>query len=266
MSRFGGYEDQPFLAELYDFIPGYAGRPDVNFFLTFSRLVDGKILELGCGTGRILIPTAVAGCQIVGLDISKYMLAKCREKLRNEPEEVQERVRLVLVNMINFELKETFSLITTPFRSFQHLVSIDDQLACLQCANRHLLKGGKLILDLFQTDPKRINNPKYMEETEDFPEVDLPDGGKFRRTHRISAFHRGEQYNDVELIFYVTYPSGKTKRLVQAFPFRYFFRYEVEHLLFRCGFKVVELFGDYDKSPLSNDSPEMIFVAEKCKD
>ncbi len=128
-----------------------------------------------------------------------------------------------------------------------------------------MLKGGKLVLDLFQTDPKRINNPKYMEETEDFPEVELPDGGKFRRTHRISAFHRAEQYNDVELIFYVTYPSGKTKRLVQAFPFRYFFRYEVEHFLFRCGFKVVELFGDYDKSPLSNDSPEMIFIAEKCE-
>jgi hypothetical protein len=54
--------------------------------------------------------------------------------------------------------------------------------------------------------------------------------------------------------------------LVYAFPYRYFFRYEVEHLLVRCGFRVVELFGNFDKSPLVDDSPEMIFVAEKCEE
>jgi len=266
MNKFGGYENHPFLAELYDFTPDYDKRPDVDFFLSFSSSTSGKTLELGCGTGRILIPTAVAGCLITGLDISEYMLAKCREKLGNQPEEVQKRVQLISGNMVNFKLKETYSLITTPFRPFQHLLSVDDQLACLQCSNRHLLKGGKLILDLFQTDPKRINNPEYMEETEDFPNVELPDGRKFRRTHRVSAFHQPEQYNDVELIFYVTHKDGKIERLVQAFPFRYFFRYEVEHLLSRCGFKVLELYRDYDKSPISNDSPEMIFVGEKCED
>jgi hypothetical protein len=112
-------------------------------------------------------------------------------------------------------------------------------------------------------DPNRIANPAYTEESEDFPDVELPDGRTFRRAHRIVAFHRAEQYNDVELIFYVTYPTGKTMRLVQEFPFRYFFRYEVEHLFAQTGFRVTELFGDFDKSPLSNDSPEMIFVAEK---
>jgi hypothetical protein len=48
-----------------------------------------------------------------------------------------------------------------------------------------------------------------------------------------------------------------------AFTVRYFFRYEVEHLLARCGFRVVEVFGDFDRSPLADASPEMIFVAEK---
>ena len=70
MSKFGGYEDHPFLAELYDFTPNYAKRPDVDFFLTYSRSAGGKTLELGCGTGRILILTAAAGCQITGLDFS----------------------------------------------------------------------------------------------------------------------------------------------------------------------------------------------------
>jgi hypothetical protein len=53
--------------------------------------------------------------------------------------------------------------------------------------------------------------------------------------------------------------------LVHEFPFRYFFRYEVEHLLTQSGFKVAELFGNFDRSPLTNNSPEMIFVAEKCQ-
>lgn len=53
--------------------------------------------------------------------------------------------------------------------------------------------------------------------------------------------------------------------MVQAFPFRYFFRHELEHLLARCGLKIVDLFGNYDKSPLMDDSPEMVFVAEKCE-
>jgi hypothetical protein len=68
----------------------------------------------------------------------------------------------------------------------------------------------------------------------------------------------------VEIIHYVTYPDGRTERLVQAFPFRYFFRYEVEHLLARCGFRVIDLFGSFDRSPLQDNSPEMIFVAAKC--
>lgn len=266
MSTFGGYEDQSFVAEYYDFISGYAGRPDVEFYLDFSRSASGTILELGCGTGRILIPTAAAGYPIVGLDLSEYMLAKCREKLQRQHREVQERARIVQGNMTHFDLKETFTLITTPFRSFQHLVSVDDQLACLRCAHRHLAKGGKLILDLFQANPRRMHDPVYTKESEDSPEVELPDGRKLRRTSRTAAFHRAEQCNDTELIYYVTYPDGRTERLVQAFPFRYFFRYEVEHLLARCGFRVAELFGDYDRSPLTDDSPEMIFIAEQCTD
>jgi hypothetical protein len=65
------------------------------------------------------------------------------------------------------------------------------------------------------------------------------------------------------MIHYVTHADGHTERLVQAFPFRYFFRYEAEHLLARCGFRVIELFGAFDRSPLRDNSPEMIYVAEK---
>lgn len=266
MSRYGGYEDQPFLAEYYDYIPGYAGRPDLDFYLEYCRAAEGKILELGCGTGRVLIPAAAAGCRIVGLDLSEHMLAKCREKVAAQPEEVQRRIRLVQGNMARFALVEKFTLVTTPFRPFQHLLSVVDQMSCLRCVNAHLEIGGKLILDLFQVNPRMTYDPACLGEQEDFSGVRLPDGRVLSRTHRIAGFHRSEQYNDCELIFHVTHPDGGTERLVQAFPFRYFFRFEVEHLLARCGFRVVELFGNYDRSPFTDESPEMLFIAEKCEE
>ena len=265
MNRYGGYDDFPVVTDAYDSNPIYASRADVDFYLELARLTEGKILELGCGTGRILIPTAAAGCEIVGLDFSEAMLARCREKLRKQPKDVRDRVRLVRGNMASFDLNEVFALITTPFRSFQHLLSVEDQLSCLRCANRHLKRGGRLVLDVFQVNPRMMYEPNFTRKTEDVPEVGFSDGRRLRRCSRIAGYHRPEQYNDVELIYYLKHPDGKEERLVQAFPVRYFSRYEVEHLLARCGLEVQELFGNYDRSPLTNDSPEMVFVAEKCQ-
>jgi len=266
LSQYGSYEDGPFVAEYYDFVPDYAGRRDLEFYLDYSLQAKGTILELGCGTGRVLIPTAGAGCRTVGLDLSSHMLAKCKEKLLRQPKDVQQRVLLFQGNMVDFKLDKSFSLVTMPFRPFQHLVSVEDQTACLRRVHQHLARDGKLILDLFHPDPGKLVGPVTLEEIEDVAEVPLPGGRKFRRTFRITGFHRVEQYNDVELIYYVTHPDGRTERFVQAFPMRYFYRYEIEHLLARTGFRIVELFGDYDQSPLTNDSPEMIFVAERAEE
>jgi hypothetical protein len=76
----------------------------------------------------------------------------------------------------------------------------------------------------------------------------------------VTAFHRAEQLNDVEMIYRVTHLDGREERLVMAFPFRYFFRYEVAHVLARCGFSVQATYGDFDRSLLQDRSPEMIFV------
>ncbi len=264
MARYGGYSRQPSIAEYYDYLPPVSGRLDSDFYLAYARMAGGPVLELGCGTGRILVPIAAAGCHIVGLDFSPFMLEQCRAKLEAQPKEVQDRVRLVQGDMTNFDLGEIFHLITIPFRPFQHLLHVDEQLACLRCVHQHLAPTGKLVLDLFHTDPRRTHDLIYTEESDRYPEVTLPDGRRVRLAERIVAFRRAEQINDVELIYYVTHPEGRSERLVDAFPVRYFFRYEVEHLLARCGFRVAELFGNYDKTPLRDDSPEMIFVAEKA--
>lgn len=252
-----------FAAESYDYVPLYASRADQAFYADCARAARGSILELGCGTGRILVPTAAAGGRITGLDASRAMLARCRERLEQQPGEVQGRVRLVEGRMTDFALEERFALVTIPFRGFQHLIRVDDQMACLRAVHRHLADGGQLVFDVFQVKPEATFDPEWMREREDTPETALPDGRRFRRTSRVTAFHRAEQYNEIEFAYYVTHADGRRERLTQRFAFRYFYPYELEHLLARCGFRIRGLFGDFDRSPLRDDSPEIILIAEK---
>ncbi|MGD1120250.1 MAG: class I SAM-dependent methyltransferase [Dehalococcoidales bacterium] len=260
----GGYELHAFIAEFYDTSYDRRIEKDVAFYVDYAKKANGRTLEMGCGTGRVLIPTAAAGCEITGLDLSAFMLGKCREKLAKQPQEVQKRAKLIHGDMTAFKTGEKYALVTLPFRPFQHLVTVAQQKACLQCVRQHLKPRGLFILDVFNPNPARlVPDPKLGEEIEDLPETLLPDGRKVRRASRIVGLHRDLQYNDVELIYYVTHPDGKSERLVEAFPMRYYYRYEMEHLLELGGFKIVEFFGDFDKSAFSDESPEMIFVTAR---
>jgi SAM-dependent methyltransferase len=263
MSTHGRYSDRPILAELYDLVPAYRQRPDVEFYLRRCREADGPILELGCGTGRILLPAARAKCRMTGLDISEHMLSRCRYKLQQEDKTVQDRVQLIQGKMSEFSLEQDFALAIIPFHAFQHLISVEEQMACLRRVHGHLKAKGRLILDVFQVKLRLLHKVPLGEEIEDTPEFAMPDGRRLRRTHRLVDRHPSEQYNDVEMIYYLTEPDNTTQRIVQAFPFRYFFRYEVERLLARCGFTITDLFGDFAASPLTDNSPEMIFLATK---
>jgi len=273
-----------FVSEYYDYVPPVAGRQDVDFYRAVARETGGPILELGCGTGRVLLPLAEDGHRVVGLDLSEAMLERARAKLAGRATEVQGRVRLVRDDMTSFELGEKFRLVTIPFRPFQHLTEVADQLACLAAVHRHLEPGGTLALDFFHTDPRRMIDPheyalcgevaeaerrradaaRSAEERYVHPEVLLPNGIRVLLSERTIAFHRATQTNDVELIYTVTHTDGRKERFVFAFTVRYFFRYEVEHLLSRAGFRVRALYGDFARSPLSDDSPEMIFIAERA--
>jgi SAM-dependent methyltransferase len=222
------------------------------------------VLEVGCGTGRVLIPTARAGMAITGLDLSASMLAVCRRKVAAETEDVRARIRLVQGDMRSFALDQAFRLVTLPFRPFQHLTTVEDQLACLGCIRRALVEGGRLILDVFNPSMEALVRMNFGEEVAEEPEFSMPDGRKVIRRHCIVSRDVPNQTNHVELIHYVTHPDGRKERLVQAFPMRYLFRYEAEHLLVRAGFEVEHLYADYDKSPYGSKYPgELIFVARK---
>ncbi len=251
-----------FIADYYDESPIVKGRlQDVMFYSDAAREYGDPILELGCGTGRITMELAEAGKRVTGLDLSERMLERAVKKRAKLLVEARERVHLVQGDMTRFDLGEKFRLIIIPFRPFQHLLEVQQQIDCLGCVRKHLAPGGKLVLDVFQTDAERMHDPIHMRESL-VTEYKTADGRQVKISERVAAFHRAEQINDVEMIYSVVHPNGRKERLVFAWPLRYFFRYEIEHLLARCGFQVKALYGNFDRTPIGNDSPEMIFVAE----
>jgi SAM-dependent methyltransferase len=251
-------------AEFYDYVPPYSERPDIAFWTAAALESGGPVLEVGCGTGRVLIPAARAGIEVVGLDLSQSMLETCRQRLAREPDPVRARVTLVQGDMKAFDLGRQFALATMPFRPFQHLITVEEQMACLETIRRHLAPGGKLILDLFNPSLKALVDESRTDEYGDEPEFMMPDGRRVVR--RFRTVHRDwlAQVQDVEMIYYVAHPNGRQERLVHSFPMRYLFRFEAEHLLARCGFEVKALYADFDKHPYGATYPgELIFVAAK---
>jgi len=265
MDNAGGYGDYGFVADLYDWVVPYRDRPDISFFVDAARDAGSPVLEIGCGTGRVLIPTARAGIDIVGLDLSPQMLAVCRKGLEQEDAAVQSRVELVQADMRAFSLERRFTLATLPFRPFQHLITVEEQLSCLGSIRKHLVDGGRVVLDVFNPSLDALADQHLGREIGEEPEFSTPDGRRVVRRHRIVAHDRFNQVNQVELIYYVTHPDGRDERLVHAFAMRYLFRFEVEHLLARCGFDVEQLYAGFDKSAYGSRYPgELIFVARKA--
>jgi SAM-dependent methyltransferase len=253
------------VADLYDHVTPYRDRADVAFFVDAALAAGSPVLEIGCGTGRVLIPTARAGIEIVGLDLSPGMLEVCRERLRQEPDAVQQRVTLVHSDMQQCDLGRAFTLATIPFRPFQHLLDVDDQLACLASIRRHLVEGGRLIFDVFNPSLDALVNMPIGQETGMEPEFAAPGGRRVTRCYKIVASDRFAQINDIELIYDVTHADGRQQRLIHAFRMRYLFRYEVEHLLARAGFIVEQLYAGYDRSQYGSTYPgELVFVARKA--
>jgi len=266
MTRDSGYDEYALTADLYDHVSPYRDRPDIAFFVDAASKAGSPVLELGCGTGRVLIPTARAGVEIVGLDSSPGMLAVCRQRLLDEAEEVRSRVRLEQADMRSFDLGRPFRLVTLPFRPFQHLLTVEDQLSCLESIRRHLVDEGGLILDIFNPSLDFLVNRPVGEELAEEPEFTVPDGRRVVRRHKTVAQDRFNQVNDFELIYYVNHPDGREERLVHSFRLRYLFRFEVEHLLARAGFAIEHLYADYDKSEYGSVYPgELLFVARRSE-
>jgi SAM-dependent methyltransferase len=258
------YDEYAAIAGLYDHVTLYRERPDIAFYVEAARAATGPVLELGCGSGRVLIPTARAGIAIVGIDLSAGMLAVCRARLSGETEAVRSRVHLVQADMRDFALARDFAIATIPFRPFQHLLTVRDQIACLENVRRHLIPGGRLVFDVFNPSLDALASRPTGEEQGGEPEFSMPDGRRVLRRHRIVAQDRFYQVNQVELIYYVTHTDGREERLVHAFSMRYLFRFELEHLLARSGFEIEHLYADFARNPYGSTYPgDLIVVARR---
>ncbi|MFC1978451.1 class I SAM-dependent DNA methyltransferase [Chloroflexota bacterium] len=253
------------IAELYDrhsseFYDYHAKRGDVEFYVDFAVESGGTVLDIGCGTGRILIPTSRAGVSITGLDKSVEMLDICRRKLENESPDVRDRVKLVHADMSEFNLKSRFSLVTIPFGAFNSLVTVEEQLSCLNCIKQHLLPNGALVFDLFYPSSAEFSSGEegFTVKTP----FEMPDGRSVTWGICFSSVDYNRQTIQEEMTYYVHYPDGHDETLVYPSCLRYFYRYEVEHLLARVGFKAESVYADFDRKPFGSKYPsELIFLA-----
>lgn len=257
------------MAELYDrhsseFYDYHAKRGDIKFYVDFAVESAGPVLELGCGTGRILIPTAGAGVKITGLDKSDEMLKICRQKLESEIPEVRNRVKLVNADMRGFELASKFSMVTITFGPFNSLITIDEQISCLNNIRRHLCKNGALIFDVFYPDLGELLVNKGTEIVRAKTPFKMPDGRSVIWGIRYDSVDYNRQVIHEELFYNIRYPDGHEEQMVYPESLRYFSRFEVEHLLARTGFKVESVYANFDKEPFGSKYPsELLFLARK---
>jgi len=252
-------------ADIYD-AQYYGYTEDIDFYVKETSQAKGPVLELACGTGRVLLPCAEAGALITGLDASPAMLTRCKEKLAAYSSEVRDRVRLIEGDMRDFKLAERFELITIPFRSFLLLLTVEDQLQALANIRQHLSDTGKLILNIFVPDLKVIaaRSSQIGEPWTRFKEFLDPQTGH----HIVMWDSRHYRINEQVIENVFTYDevdeSGLVlRRYYKPLKLRWMYRYEAEHLLVRSGFAIEALHGGFERQPFDESSREMVWVARK---
>ena len=257
--KYGDYSDETF-SELYDYLPIYSQRDDISFYVEWANRINRDVLELGCGTGRVSIPIVYTGVNVIALDYSMPMLKKLESKLEQEEWDISDRLFVIRGDMTNFRLNKKFSLIILPFRPFQHLISVDDQLNCLKSVRDHLTQDGYFIFDLFNPNPDRLLTPAFGSVV-DVPRFEMADGRMLTRTSRVLTSHWKEKWNEYEFLYEIEELNGKIKKITQKTSMRYFSVEELELLLDMAGLKIIELYGDFDSSPYEQNSPEEIYIA-----
>lgn len=141
------------IARLYD--PWSTGViEDISFYVEEALAAGGPVVELGVGTGRIAIPTAMAGVHVIGVDSSAGMLAVCAERAREAG--VAARLDLRQGDLRRPPVTERVRLVTCPFRAYLHLASDDERLEALGAARELLEPGGRLVFDVFMPSREDI--------------------------------------------------------------------------------------------------------------
>lgn len=257
------YERPGLNVESYDAIvpDDPPGGDDLAFITALARESGGPLLELACGTGRLTIPLAEAGFEVVGLDRSAAMLGVARAKAAALSDDARERVRFVEADMTGFDLPVRFGLAFAVFRGFMLLRDVDDQIATLAAARRHLRPGGRLVIDLF--DPRL----DWLS-----PDTPLPDRvltGRLPSGTLVEARPLQRTTDPVRQVFaepwvFVERDAAGTvlREEHETLTMRWTYRFEMRHLLTLAGFEDLHEFGDYAGGPPAY-AAEQIWVARR---
>jgi SAM-dependent methyltransferase len=265
MGKFASERAREFYARTYDVsVSDWPG--EIDFYRALAaevRSKGGKVLELGCGTGRVAIRLARGGVEVVGLDLSGAMLAVAREKSAGIG-----NLRWVEGDMRAFELGEIFHLAIVPGHGFQNLLTAEDQRACLESVRRHLAPGGLMVVHLDHQSVDWLGDlwrdgGGAFEAGEQFL---YPGTERQIRALRAWSYERAAQTAVLETVWEEVGPDGRVVDRWETGPVRLHcvFRFEMEHLLGRTRFAVEAVYGDFFKGELGEDSPEMIWVARKA--
>lgn len=248
------YEDAAYYTAIYG-----QRIDDVAFYVSLARRAHGPVLEYGVGNGRIAIPMARHGVEVVGVDHSTAMLADLRARLAREPGEVRKRVRAVRGDMRRARLGRRFGLVMATFNTVLHLYSRADVERFLARVREHLAPSGRFVADLsmpplsdLARDPARAYHAP-----------------RFRHPTRGVVVKNREHfdYDPARQVLFVSMEFEPVDKPATAWmvplAHRQFFPQEWEALLHYNGFAVERLDGDFQGGPLAKNSDVMVWTARR---
>jgi SAM-dependent methyltransferase len=241
------------LADTYDAQYAVLRDPsgDREFYATLAAETGGPVLEIGCGTGRVLLPIARAGHTAVGVDPSAAMLEVFRAK------GLPENLTLVCGRAQDLALEQRdFGLATMPFRAFMHLERTEDQLETLRRIRSHLRPDGWLALDVFDPDLARMAALEESGEQPSFP-------WHQRTVVRRYAVTRDHAHQLQSVRFDYTDAQTGESLGTETVTMRWTYRYELEHLLVRAGFEPFRWSSGYDERPYIGKG-DIVVVAQRA--
>lgn len=248
---------------MYDLIAHYydlenaAVTEDLDFWLELAEAHGGPVLELGCGTGRVLLHLARRGHAVTGVDNSPAMLARLQQKLEAaSARHLAIAPTLILDDMAAFRVEQEFRLAVMAFSTWLHLLTTEAQIAALTNIRRHLAPGAPLVIDA--ANPAE---PYAAAEQGLTLERTFLAGDRTVQVFSTLRVDRTAQLGRVTWLYDSVGPAGDVQRLIVPLTLRYTFPGELRLLLERCGFALTHLWGDYDRSPLTDSAPRLIAFA-----
>jgi len=176
-------------AKFYDTQPDPFSKKDIEFYVSQLPSSDCSVLEIGCGTGRVLLPLSEHCRFIHGIDVSDGMIDVCRQKLAGL--QLNKKISIELCDARVFRAKQKFELIIAPFRVFQSIENDEDIGAFFETVRQHLAENGRCILNAFKPwmdEPGVRKEWERMRESRKIWETDVQEG-KVICYDRISYVH-----------------------------------------------------------------------------